>query len=115
VVERRTVAPEVAGSNPVIHPNTTSNFQFPTSNTVLRCVEPRQFRGACVDQKDVERIARLALKELGVTPSTFSVTAAEPGTFVIAYGGASTLKLKCGPGSTAQWVRSQVFEQFLAG
>jgi hypothetical protein len=67
-----------------------------------------------VDQKDVERIARTALKELGVTLSTFNVTVAEPGTFVIDYGGAAALKVKCGPGSTAQWVRNQVFEQFLA-
>jgi hypothetical protein len=67
-----------------------------------------------VDQKDVERIARAALKELGVTPSSFSVTVAEPGVFAIDYGGAAPLKVRCGAGSTAQWVRNQVFEQFLA-
>ena len=69
-----------------------------------------------MEQQDVERIARLALKELGVTPVSFSVTPVHtsPGVYEVEFGGARTLKVKCGPGSTAQWVRQQVVEQYQA-
>ena len=41
----------------------------------------------------------------------------EPGQWRIDLKGASgpsRLKIKCGQGSSAQWVRDQIFEQFLA-
>lgn len=64
----------------------------------------------------MERIAHAALKELGVTPVSFSVTPVHttPGLYEVQFGGARTLKVKCGPGSSAQWIRDQVFEQYQA-
>lgn len=68
-----------------------------------------------VDQQDVERIARQALKELGATPSAVTVVpGAQPGTFRIDFGGTRALTVRCGAGSTAQWVRSQIVDQYLA-
>ena len=69
-----------------------------------------------MEQQDVERIARTALKELGVTLSTLTVVPAEsqPGAWRIDFGGERVLNIKCGQGSTAQWVRAQIFEQFLS-
>lgn len=69
-----------------------------------------------VEQQDVERIARAALKELGVTPVSLVVTPvhAAPGVYEVEFGGARTLKVKCGPGSSAQWIRDQVFQQYQA-
>jgi hypothetical protein len=69
-----------------------------------------------VQQQDVERIARVTLKELGVTPVSIIVTAV-PGTpdvYEVEFGGTATLKIKCGRGSSAQWVRDQIFEQYQA-
>jgi hypothetical protein len=71
-------------------------------------------RGA-VEQQDVERIARRALKELGVTSSD-SITVhagAQPDVWQIAVGD-RTLKIACGRGTTPQWVRQQIVEQYLA-
>ena len=67
-----------------------------------------------LNQQDVERIARKALKELGV--STSSVTAVPLGAdgWRIEYGGDRPIKIKCGRGSTAQWVRTQIFDQYLS-
>ena len=64
----------------------------------------------------MERIARKALKELGVTFSTLTVVQAgtQPGEWHIDFGGDRKLKIKCGAGSTPQWVRNQIFEQFLS-
>jgi hypothetical protein len=68
-----------------------------------------------LEQAEVERIARKALKELGVNASTLTVveTASEPGVWRIDVGDRS-LKIRCGQGSTAQWVRTQIFDQFLS-
>jgi hypothetical protein len=67
-----------------------------------------------LQQQDVERIARKALQELGVTLTTLTVAPAEaqPGTWRIEFGDGRVLTIKCGQGSTAQWVRTQIFEQF---
>ena len=73
--------------------------------------------GGRVEQHEVERIARATLKELGVTDAKVSVVedAVHPGQWRVDIEGASLpLKIKCGHGSTAQWVRAQVFEQYLA-
>lgn len=68
-----------------------------------------------MEQQDVERIARKALKELGVAASTLTVEpAAQPGVWQIDFGGDRALKISCGRGSTPQWVRQQIFEQFLS-
>jgi hypothetical protein len=68
-----------------------------------------------LDHAEVERIARKALNELGVNAST--VTVVEPtsqsGVWRIDVGDRS-LKIRCGEGSTAQWVRTQIFDQFLS-
>lgn len=72
-----------------------------------------------MDQQDVERIARTALKELGVTsPDRINVAQdGAPGQWRIDYdgpAGAGHMRIKCGPGTTPQWVREQIFQQFLA-
>jgi hypothetical protein len=69
-----------------------------------------------VEQHDVERIARKALQELGVSGSTVTVVQAgtQPGVWKIDFGGDRALKITCGTGSTPQWVRQQIFEQFLS-
>jgi hypothetical protein len=69
-----------------------------------------------VEQHDVERIARATLRELGVVGADLKVVPEEghPGQWRIDVRGApgpSRLKVKCGQGSTAQWVRNQIFEQ----
>lgn len=72
-----------------------------------------------MDRQDVERIARIALKELGVTRAERTVVAPDdqPGHWRIEYEGdtgSAQLRIKCGPGTTAQWVREQIFQQYLA-
>ena len=64
----------------------------------------------------MERIARAVLKDLGVTPAALTITAVQgtPGVYEIEFGGARALKVKCGAGSTAQWIRQQIFEQYQA-
>lgn len=68
-----------------------------------------------MEQQDVERIARRALKELGVTSSATIVVrpGAQPGFWQIEVGD-RTLKIACGQGTTPQWVRQQIMEQYLA-
>ena len=68
-----------------------------------------------LEQQDVERIARAALRELGVTVSTLTVQPdAQPGVWKIEFGGDRALRITCGQGSTPQWVRNQIFDQFLS-
>lgn len=69
-----------------------------------------------MEQEDVERIARRALKELGVTSSTPIVVhpGAQPGVWQIKVGSDRTLNIACGQGTTPQWVRQQIVEQYLA-
>jgi hypothetical protein len=74
--------------------------------------------GDDVDQQDVERIARASLKELGVFGVNLTVAAdGAPGHWRIDIQGGhgpARLKIRCGAGSSAQWVRDQIFEQYLA-
>ena len=71
--------------------------------------------GVELDQHEVERIARATLKELGVTTPVTVVEDVRPGQWRVEIEGTHRpLKLKCGHGSTPQWVRAQVFEQYLA-
>jgi len=69
-----------------------------------------------LSQQDVERIARKALKELGVSTTTVTVvpTGSQSDVWRIEYGGDRPLNIKCGRGSTAQWVRTQIFDQYLS-
>ena len=72
-----------------------------------------------VERQDVERIARTALKELGVgNPERAVVTEGDqPGHWRIeCHGpnGRTELRVKCGAGTTPQWVREQIFQQYLA-
>lgn len=71
-----------------------------------------------MEQQDVERIARAAMKELGVHGAALTISqGAQPGLWRIDIQGShgpSHLKIKCGQGSSAQWVRAQIFEQYLA-
>ncbi len=65
----------------------------------------------------MERIARAALKELGVPAPKLSIEAdGRPGYWRIEIRGNThgpgTLKVKCGKGSSAQWVRDQIFDQY---
>jgi hypothetical protein len=70
-----------------------------------------------VDQHDVERIARAALRELGVIGTVAIAPEAEAGGWRIDIHGGhgpGPLRIKCGQGTTAQWVRQQIFEQYNA-
>jgi len=68
-----------------------------------------------VEHHDVERIARATLKELGVASPNITVTEGpQHGQFRVDIGASHHLKIKCGQGSTPQWVRAQIFEQYLA-
>ncbi len=71
-----------------------------------------------MEQQDVERIAHATLKELGFTGTeTVAAVDGQPGQFRIDLRGAQgpdRIRIRCGAGSTAQWVRDQIFEQYLA-
>jgi hypothetical protein len=68
-----------------------------------------------LEQQDVERIARATLKELGIGGVDFTIAPdGAPGHWRIdvrSPQGPSRLKIRCGQGSSAQWVRDQIFEQ----
>jgi hypothetical protein len=74
--------------------------------------------GGMLEQQDVERIARAALKDLGAFGVVVTVAPeGQPGHWRIDIHGGhgpARLKIKCGQGSTPQWVRDQIFEQYLA-
>lgn len=69
-------------------------------------------------QSDVERIAYATLRELGVAGAVVTVTpeTEPPGWRVEIHGTGKRghLRIRCGEGSTAQWVRQQIFEQYTA-
>jgi hypothetical protein len=72
-----------------------------------------------VERQDVERIARTALKELGVSgPERAAVIADDrPGHWRIDFdgpNGRTQLRIKGGAGTTPQWIREQIFQQYLA-
>jgi hypothetical protein len=75
------------------------------------------FTGGRVNQADVERIAQATLRELGVVGAIVTVTSETPGEWRVNIrggGGPERLRIRCGQGSTAQWVRQQIFEQYTA-
>ena len=68
-----------------------------------------------MQQQDVERIALAALKELGVPKADLTIApiAGKPGHWDISiHGRPESLKIRCGAGSSPQWVRSQIFDQY---
>ena len=74
--------------------------------------------GGSVDQQDVERIARSTLRELGVIGAVVTIAPeSQAGHWRIDIQGGNgpgQLRIKCGQGSTAQWVRQQIFDQYNA-
>jgi hypothetical protein len=82
-----------------------------------RCAGTQQSADTGMNQDDVERIARRALKDLGADLSELSVQPVDgrPDQWRIEIGGAAKpLTISCGRGSTAQWVRQQICEKYLA-
>ena len=69
-----------------------------------------------MEQHEVERIARATLKELGVATAKVTVIADQhPGQWRVEIEGShARIKIRCSQGSTPQWVRAQIFEQYLA-
>ena len=70
-----------------------------------------------MEQQDVERIARAVLKELGMPKAEMTIAPIEgkPGYWKIDIKGRpAALKIRCGRGTSAQWVRDQIFEQYSA-
>lgn len=68
-----------------------------------------------MEQHDVERIARATLRELGLPRPELTIAPIEgkPGHWRISIQGRpEALKIRCGQGSSAQWVRDQIFEQY---
>lgn len=67
--------------------------------------------------QDVERIARVALRELGAGNESVSVVVVGPDSFQVTLGGhpPATLTVRAGAGTTAQYIRQQIFDQFRAG
>lgn len=65
--------------------------------------------------QDLERIAKAALRELGVGEPPLTITAdAQPDRWRINIGGSDpvTLTIRAGSGTTANHVREQIFTQF---
>jgi hypothetical protein len=67
-----------------------------------------------MDIQDVERIAKLALRELGAGDPPVTVTAAGGDRWHIDVGGSQplTLTIRAGAGTTPNYVREQIFNQF---
>jgi hypothetical protein len=70
-----------------------------------------------VERQDLERIARATLKELGVqSPENFLLHEDQPGQWRIQIrgnrSGPEVLKIRCGKGTTPQWVREQILNQY---
>lgn len=71
-----------------------------------------------MNQQDLERIARAAMRDLGVPEAVLTVAADAhaPGAWRIDIRGGhgpGQIRIKCGEGSSAQWVRTQIVEQYL--
>ena len=68
-----------------------------------------------MEQHEVERIARATLKELGVAANVKVIADQNPGQWRVEIEGShARIKVRCSQGSTPQWVRAQIFEQYLA-
>ena len=72
-----------------------------------------------MDLQEVERIARAALRELGAASTQMTIVPLDgrPGHWRIDVQtpkGPGSLKIRCSPGTTPQWVREQIFDQYHA-
>jgi hypothetical protein len=68
-----------------------------------------------MERQEMERIARATLRELGVPKAELTIVAIDgtPGYWKISIQGRpQPLKIRCGEGSSAQWVRNQIFDQY---
>jgi len=68
-----------------------------------------------MDAEALVRIAKLALRELGTGDVPVTVTpASQPDRWRVEIGGSvqATLTIRAGAGTTPQFVREQIFEQF---
>jgi hypothetical protein len=70
-----------------------------------------------VEHHDLERIARATLKELGLSFTDVTIVPeGRPGQWRLEVrgvrNGPSSVNIKCGKGTTAQWVREQIFNQY---
>ena len=68
-----------------------------------------------MEQQDLERIARATLRELGLPRPALTIAPVDgqPGHWRISIEGRSqSLKIRCGQGSSPQWVRDQIFDQY---
>ena len=64
---------------------------------------------------DLERIAKLALRELGIGDPPLTITAdAHPDRWRLSIGGSApaTITIRAGSGTTANHIREQIFNQF---
>jgi hypothetical protein len=68
-----------------------------------------------METREIERLARLALRELGAGDPPVTVNAdAKPDQWLIQVGGREpvTLTIRAGSGTTPQYIREQIFKQF---
>jgi hypothetical protein len=68
-----------------------------------------------MDLQALERIVKRALRELGTGDAPVTVTpTAQPDTWCLEIGGRAptTLTIRAGAGTSPQFVRQQIFEQF---
>lgn len=67
--------------------------------------------------QDLERIAKLALRELGAGNPPLTITAdGQPDRWRVTIGGSdpATLTIRAGSGTTSNYIREQIFDQFSA-
>jgi len=65
--------------------------------------------------QDLERIAKVALRELGAGDPPLKVTAeSQPDRWRVDVGGSvqTTMSIRAGAGTSAQFIRQQIFDQF---
>ena len=72
-----------------------------------------------MEQQDLERIARAAMRDLGVSGALLTIhpDAQHPGYWKIDIRGGhgpAQLRIRCSEGSSPQWVRNQILEQYQA-
>jgi len=68
-----------------------------------------------MDAQDLERIAKHALRELGAGDVPLTVTPeSQPDRWRLDVGGSvqATLSIRAGAGTSPQFIREQIFEQF---
>jgi len=68
-----------------------------------------------MDAQDLERIARHALRELGAGDVSITVTpGSQPDRWRLEIGGSMpiTLSIRAGAGTSPQFIRDQIFDQF---